>query len=186
MSKDNIVLIGFMGSGKTTLGKWIAKEHGYTFIDTDEYIVEQEQQSVNDIFAQYGEEHFRDLETEVIRKLADDKRKIVVSVGGGLPVREINRELMRRVGRVVYLDTSVDELVKRLSGDTTRPLLAGGDMRQKITELMDKRQALYLDAADAVVDTTGRTLEEIYESINDMNRKETGYGKDTCYQRTEY
>lgn len=165
MNNESIVLIGFMGSGKTTLGKWIAMEHGYTFLDTDDMIEEEQQRSINDIFAKEGEEYFRDLETDMIRSLADRDDKVVISVGGGLPVREVNRELMRHVGKVVYLRTTVDELEKRLKGDTKRPLLAGGNVREKIISLMDKREALYLDAADIVVDTTGKRFEQIYDII---------------------
>ncbi len=165
MNNESIVLIGFMGSGKTTLGKWIAREHGYTFLDTDDMIEEGQQRSINDIFAKEGEEYFRDLETDMIRSLADRDDKVVISVGGGLPVREVNRELMRHVGKVVYLRTTVDELEKRLKGDTKRPLLAGGNVREKIISLMDKREALYLDAADIVVDTTGKRFEQIYDII---------------------
>lgn len=165
MNNESIVLIGFMGSGKTTLGKWIAREHGYTFLDTDDMIEEEQQRSINDIFAKEGEEYFRDLETDMIRSLADRDDKVVISVGGGLPVREVNRELMRHVGKVVYLRTTVEELEKRLKGDTKRPLLAGGNVREKIISLMDKREALYLDAADIVVDTTGKRFEQIYDII---------------------
>ncbi len=168
MNSESIVLIGFMGSGKTTLGRWIAREHGYTFLDTDDMIELKQQRSINDIFASEGEEYFRDLETEMIKSLADRDDKVVISVGGGLPVREVNRKLMRRAGKVVYLRTSVDELEKRLKGDTKRPLLAGGNVREKIIALMDKREALYLDAADVVVDTTGRRFEQIYDTIKSV------------------
>ncbi len=168
MNSESIVLIGFMGSGKTTLGRWIAREHGYTFLDTDDMIELKQQRSINDIFASEGEEYFRDLETDMIKSLADRDDKVVISVGGGLPVREVNRKLMRRAGKVVYLRTSVDELEKRLKGDTKRPLLAGGNVREKIIALMDKREALYLDAADVVVDTTGRRFEQIYDTIKSV------------------
>lgn len=168
MNSESIVLIGFMGSGKTTLGRWIAREHGYTFLDTDDMIELKQQRSINDIFASEGEEYFRDLETDMIKSLADRDDKVVISVGGGLPVREVNRKLMRRAGKVVYLRTSVDELEKRLKGDTKRPLLAGGNVREKIIALMDKREALYFDAADVVVDTTGRRFEQIYDTIKSV------------------
>jgi shikimate kinase len=154
-----------MGSGKTTLGKWIAENQGYIFVDTDELIETEEGRTINEIFATDGEEYFRNLETQVIGRLAEDDRKLVISVGGGLPVRDENRKLMRRAGRVVYLNTGVDELERRLKGDTTRPLLAGSDLRKKITDLMEKRERLYLDAADVVVDTENRTFEEIYHLI---------------------
>lgn len=165
MSKENIVLIGFMGSGKTTLGKWISAEHGYTFVDTDELIELKEGRSISDIFAADGEGYFRDLETETVCGLADREDRIVVSVGGGLPIKPENRVYMRRAGKVVYLKTSVDELVKRLEGDTKRPLLAGGDIRKRINTLMAQREDIYEDAADVVVDTTGKTFEQIWDAI---------------------
>lgn len=129
---NNIVLIGFMGCGKTTFGKWIAKHHGMDFIDTDDYIESVQKRSINEIFADKGEEYFRDLETQTIKKLAESVNNSVISVGGGLPVRECNRTLLKKLGKVIFLDTSIDELEKRLSKDTKRPLLAGGKVRDKI------------------------------------------------------
>lgn len=165
MNKNNIVLIGFMGSGKTTFGKWLAKEHGYDFVDTDDMIEKQEKRSINEIFATDGEGYFRDLETDILKTILADDRKLVVSVGGGLPVREENRRLMRDIGTVVYLDTDIDELERRLKGDKKRPLLAGGDVREKIAGLMEKREDIYRDAADIRAVTTGKSFEQIFAQI---------------------
>ena len=152
---DNIILIGFMGCGKTTFGTWIAKNKKMDFCDTDALIVEKEKKSINDIFSENGEPYFRELETEIVKDLIKSRHNTVVSVGGGLPLKPENRELLKKLGTVVYLRTSVEELTKRLAGDTTRPLLAGGNIR-----LSD-----YLDAAEVIIDTDGRSFDEMYENI---------------------
>lgn len=162
---SNIILIGFMGCGKTTFGKWIAKNKQMTFCDTDQYIEEKEQTSIQDIFQKKGETYFRELETKVIKELTGTLENAVISVGGGLPVKEENRGLLKKLGKVVYLRTSVDELVRRLQYDTTRPLLAGGNIRERITALMEARQGCYLSAADVITDTDGREFEAMYQDI---------------------
>ncbi len=167
MNKENgnIILIGFMGSGKTTFGKWISEKHGMKFIDTDEYIENKQGRLIKDIFRESGEEVFRDMETAAVRELIDNTTNTVISVGGGLPLREVNRKLLRQLGCVVFLDTSVDELVRRLDKDTSRPLLAGGDVRQKIESLMQARMEYYKEAADLIVTTTNNNFTDIYNTI---------------------
>lgn len=167
MNKENgnIILIGFMGSGKTTFGKWISEKHGMKFIDTDEYIENKQGRLIKDIFRESGEEVFRDMETAAVRELIDNTTNTVVSVGGGLPLREINRKLLRQLGCVVFLDTSVDELVRRLDKDTSRPLLAGGNVRQKIESLMQARMEYYKEAADLIVTTTNNSFTDMYNTI---------------------
>ena len=112
--KNNIILIGFMGSGKTTFGRWITRTHNMEFLDTDEYIENKYNKLIKDIFRDSGEETFRDMETQAIKELAQVCDNCVISVGGGLPVREVNRSLLKELGIVVYLEASVDELY----GDT--------------------------------------------------------------------
>ncbi len=163
--KNNIILIGFMGSGKTTFGRWITRTHNMEFLDTDEYIENKYNKLIKDIFRDSGEETFRDMETQAIKELAQVCDNCVISVGGGLPVREVNRSLLKELGIVVYLEASVDELVKRLSKDTSRPLLAGGNLREKIESLMTAREAHYKDAADVIVKTDGRRFEDMYADI---------------------
>lgn len=165
--QKNIILIGFMGCGKTTCGKWIANNKPFEFIDTDEYIVEKEQRSINEIFESEGESYFRKLETTTLQELlaSKDFRPKVFSVGGGLPITEENRPLLKQLGYIVYLRTSIDELVNRLNHDTQRPLLAGGTLREKIVSLMEKRKDIYEQIADKIVDTDGKDMEYIYEKI---------------------
>lgn len=162
----NIILIGFMGCGKTTFGRWIENNHARKLVDTDDIIVMEQRMSVNEIFAQHGEAYFRNLETECIKKLiSNDIHNTVISVGGGLPVREENGKLLRELGTVVYLRASVDTLEKRLSHDTTRPLLAGGNVKEKINELMGKRSGIYEKRADLIIDTDDISFEKMYERI---------------------
>ena len=163
----NIVLIGFMGSGKTSLGKYMSGQN-FNFIDTDEYIEKKENRRISEIFDSEGEEYFRDAETSVLNELiAKNIHNTVISVGGGLPVREINRKLLKELGMTVYLRTTIDSLEKRLSNDRTRPLLKNGNIRDKITELMNAREDIYLETAEYIVDTDDKTLPEIYSLIKE-------------------
>ena len=156
-----IILIGFMGCGKTTVGKKLAEQTGMPFLDTDDLIVQQEGCSVAEIFEKRGEPYFRDLETGVLRRLLEEKVSCVLAVGGGLPVREENRTLMRRLGTVIYLTAETETLVRRLEKDTGRPLLKGGNsLRERIGQLMAQRGRIYRDAADREIATDGLTKEE--------------------------
>ena len=165
---NNLVLIGFMGSGKSALGKWISQNANMEFYDTDEYIVSKQNREIVDIFATDGETFFRDLETEAIKEMSEKITDSVISVGGGLPLREENRELLKKLGIVVYLRATQDTLVKRLDNDTKRPLLAGKDIRGKINELMIQREQIYETTAQIIVDTDDRSFGQIYNEIEDI------------------
>lgn len=162
---NHIILIGFMGAGKTTIGKRLAETAGMRFADTDQLIEEQAGRAISDIFAREGETYFRDLETRLLYRLQEEEEPAVIAVGGGLPVREKNRELLRKLGTVVYLKAEVETLVNRLSGDTSRPKLQGGDLREKIISLMDAREGFYKDAAGMEYQTDHRTAEEAAEEL---------------------
>ena len=164
----NLVLIGFMGCGKTTLGKWISQNASMSFYDTDEYIVSKENREITEIFAIDGEKYFRDLETETLKEMNEKFRDSVISVGGGLPLREENKELLKQLGIIIYLRTTQDTLVKRLGSDTKRPLLAGSDIRIKVHDLMMQRANIYEDIAQIIVDTDDKTYEQIYNEIEDI------------------
>lgn len=165
---NNIILIGFMGSGKSSVGRYMEESEGFALIDTDEYIEKQQNDSINNIFANKGEEYFRNLETECIKELITlNTDMTVISVGGGLPMRGENQKLLKELGKIVYLRATVDTLVSRLMGDTTRPLLKGGDLRQKITELFEKREATYEGIADIVIDTDNYSPKEIHNIIKE-------------------
>ena len=157
----NIVLLGFMGAGKTTVARELNRIAGLALIDTDAEIVREDGRAIADIFAQDGEEAFRRMETQTMKKIAKAKGTgVVVSVGGGLPCREENRRLMKEAGHCFYLKAPADELCARLQKDKSRPVLegkSGDDLKQHILRLMAAREASYMAAADTVLDTWGLT-----------------------------
>ena len=163
--KDNLVLIGFMGSGKTTIGKELAKRLHMDFLDTDDYIEKQAGKSIASIFAEEGEEAFRLMETEALGKLRDTLSNTVLSTGGGMPLRAENAGLLKEIGTVYYLTAAEQVLYDRLKGNSDRPLLQEADPYKKICELMKQRKPLYLAAADILIDTNSNDMEEVIEDI---------------------
>lgn len=150
---ENIILTGYMGSGKTTIGKNLAKQKHFTFVDTDEMIVEQQHRSINEIFATDGERVFRDMETALLRQLiADKKEHMIVSTGGGMPLRAENRQLLSQLGTVIYLKASPQTIYDRIKGDTARPLLQCENPMKRIEEMIAAREPLYEQGATVVVD----------------------------------
>lgn len=162
---NHIILIGFMGAGKTTIGKKLARKLDIEFVDTDEMVETQTGRKISDIFAEDGESYFRNLETEMLHQLLQRKERCVISVGGGLPVQQVNRPLLKELGKVIFLEAEVDTLMKRLKGDTSRPKLQGGDLRERIETLMEQRLAVYLEAADIRVATDKQEFESILKEI---------------------
>lgn len=164
---DNYVLIGYMGAGKTTVGKALSKQTGKKFVDTDNMIVKQMDLSINDIFDKYGEEYFRDLETKLLENLCQSLHNCVISCGGGLPLREENRSYLKRLGKVVYLNVNETDIMKRLKNDTTRPLLKGPkeEVKQRIHNMIEKRDPIYRDAADVIINTGKNKVEDVVSKI---------------------
>ncbi|WAL58789.1 shikimate kinase [Thermocoleostomius sinensis A174] len=140
----NLYLIGMMGSGKSTVGKILATQLGYHFFDTDAVIEQAAEQSIADIFTNLGEPTFRELESQVLAELSA-YTKLVIATGGGIVLQQMNWSYLRH-GLIVWLDVGVDQLSQRLSHDRTRPLLAGDNPRQKLTDLLHQRQSLYAQA----------------------------------------
>ena len=166
LGATNIILEGFMGSGKSTVSELISDKLELELIDTDEAIEEAEGRKISEIFEQDGEETFRDMETELMEMvISEHMRETVISLGGGLPVREKNRELLKRAGKVVYLRTSPETVYDRLKGDDTRPLLKSENPLARIKELQDERGKIYEEAADIIVDTDGKSPEEVANEI---------------------
>ena len=161
----NIVLMGFMGAGKTTIGKKLASALKYEFIDTDEWIEKEQGRKISDIFAEDGEAAFRDMETDLLKRLQNRTEKFVLSIGGGMPVREENRALLRNLGAVIYLKTSKEEIIRRVSGSRNRPLLQGGDLEEKVTNLMNSRARIYMETAHVEIITDGKNSKEVTEEI---------------------
>ncbi len=167
MDGRNHVLIGFMGAGKTTVGKCLAKRLGANFQDTDKLIEREIGLTVSDIFEQFGEEHFRRLETALVSKLSSSLQNTVLSVGGGLPMKKENHSYLKKIGTVVYLEVSKETVVKRLAQDTTRPLLAGepSQVSDRIERLLQERGPIYAALADRVIAADTLSAEEIAERI---------------------
>lgn len=164
-TRDNIVLTGFMGSGKTTVGKLLSERYGYTFIDTDQYIEEKCGCTITELFSKKGESYFRQLETDTLKELNASLTHAVLSTGGGLPLREENAAELATLGTVIYLQITPEEVISRLSGDNTRPLLSGDDPEQKVRDLLTYRIPLYERVADLTIPATGQSPEYIAEEI---------------------
>ena len=164
MSGNHIFLIGFMGTGKTTIASCFSKKNSMEMVEMDEIIEKREGKSVFDIFLENGEEYFRDLETEVLKELCVQDNKIV-SCGGGVVLRKENVSVMKRSGTIVLLTASPQEIFERVKNDNKRPLLAGVGNVEAIKELMNERKARYEEAADITVYTDGKSVGEISEEL---------------------
>jgi shikimate kinase len=164
---SRIYLIGFMGSGKTTQGKKIARMMGYDFIDMDIWIEEKEDLKVTEIFEQKGEAYFRKKETETIQELRN-REKVVISTGGGAPCYGDNMKLLNESGLTIYLKLSPGVLQNRLKNShVERPLVAGkseDELRQTIEEMLSERELFYMQA-EMVIDALGEVNERIVNAI---------------------
>lgn len=160
----NIFLIGFMGAGKSTIARTLQRELGFPLVEMDERIVQEQGMSINDIFAQYGEAHFREIESQLVVDLGKQEPSIV-SCGGGVVVRPENTQNMKKSGRIVLLKASPETIFERVKNSTDRPILNGHMNVEYIAELMEKRRALYEEAADITIQTDGKTREQICEEI---------------------
>ena len=159
----NVVLCGMMGSGKTTVGKELAKALACPCVDTDECIVNR-YGDISEIFQSKGEGYFRVLERELVGELAQQDN-LVISTGGGLVVNKANVTLLKEKGMLVYLRAKKQTLLSRLQDGEGRPLLEGKGLEEKLTKLLNERESVYEDAADEVVDVDGKTPEEIATEI---------------------
>ncbi len=163
----HIILIGFMGAGKTTVGKKLAKKLGVKFVDTDHLIEVRTGKKISDIFQEQGEAYFRSLETQALRDLSKETEQMVVAVGGGLPMQPENRPLLKELGTVIFLEAGVDALMRRLKNDTVRPKLQGGDLRERISTLMAERKETYLQVADLRISTENKGFHGILKEIEE-------------------
>lgn len=162
--EQNIFLIGFMGAGKSTIAKVLQRELGMELVEMDERIVKEQGMSINDIFAQKGEDGFRDIESQLVIDIGKNKNSIV-SCGGGVVVRPKNVENMKKSGKIVFLTATPETILKRVKNGKDRPLLNGHMNVEYISELMEKRRQMYEDAADVKVSTDGKTVGEICTEI---------------------
>jgi len=167
----NIVLIGFMGSGKSTVGRELHQRLGYPWLDTDHLIEQRERKSVAAIFADSGEEAFRDLETRLLEELRDPHApRRIISTGGGVIGREQNRSLLRGLGYVVWLHAPTSVILERTSKNRDRPLLHSDDPLARIESLLAVRKPLYAETAHLKVDTAGLDCGELATGILESAR----------------
>ena len=162
---NNIVLIGFMGSGKTTIGRSLEKNTKLPLVDTDELIEEEEGCKISEIFATKGEEYFRKCENKILKKLLTTDELKIIATGGGIVTKEENIPLLKQLGMVFYLRIKPETVVKRLEDDSTRPLLLVEDKLIKVARLMAERKVLYCKASDKIIDVDVLPENEIVEEI---------------------
>lgn len=164
---QNVVLVGPMGSGKTSVGRRLACVLKRDFFDTDFEIVTRTGVAIDYIFDLEGEEGFRQRETQMLKDLCEISN-IVIATGGGIVIKEENRTLLKRDCFVVYLCSNIEQLVKRTAKSKTRPLLEqSNDRTQTLRDLLKDREGFYQQVADIVVDTTGKKL---YSIINEIKK----------------
>lgn len=157
----NLILCGFMGSGKTAVGKLLAERLQMKFFDTDEIIVNKMGMSISEIFERYKEPYFRELETQTIIEF-ENTDNAVISLGGGLAVNSVNHPYLKKAGTVILLDCGIEETLRRISGDSSRPLTAGGE--EDIINRYNLRKPIYEEVADIRVNSS-KSPEETYKSV---------------------
>ncbi len=168
----NIVLIGFMGSGKTTISDYLSTSFAMEVVEMDKVISDREGMSISDIFEVYGEEYFRNAETNLLKEM-QTKANVVISCGGGTPMRDCNVEEMRKNGRVVLLTARPETILDRVKDSHDRPLIENNKTVEFIENLMNKRRAKYEAAADIIIETDGKSELQICEElVNSLLKKD--------------
>jgi len=162
----NIVLTGFMGTGKTTIGRALAKKLQMRLVDIDEEIEKEQKMSINDIFSRHGEPHFRDIETAMIQELSRDKN-IIISTGGGAVLRDENMEALKENGIIFCLNATAETILERTGRSQDRPLLKVENPKEKINELLAYRRPFY-ERAGIMIETDGKTPLEVVQEIMEI------------------
>ena len=170
--REHVILIGFMGSGKSTVGFRLSYKLKKCLIDTDKLIEQREGMSITEMFARKGEGYFRRKETECLNILFHELGSRIISLGGGTPIREENRDIIKRLGKVIYLQASPDTIYDRVKHDTSRPLLQCEDPKARIEELLAQRNPIYESVADIVINVDGKQMKEVVQEIVEALRNE--------------
>jgi shikimate kinase len=169
MTTDHIVLVGLMGSGKSSVGRRLAEALGRPFVDTDHRIERQAGRSIREIFADDGEDAFRVLESSVLADVLTSPEPSVIATGGGIVLLPVNRDRLtglRSHGlHVVWLRASLETLMARLTNGAARRPLLDGDVHERLTALDERRRDLYRAVASATVDVDDRTLDQVVEQV---------------------
>ena len=158
----NIVLCGMMGSGKTTVARFLENIYGFSVVDTDEIIVRRHGE-INAIFRDLGEQAFRDIESQTVKEVSA-LDGYVISLGGGVVLRRSNVEELKKNGKIFYLRTRAETVIARVKGDSSRPLLQG-NLEERVHAILKDRSKVYEEAADVVIDTDDKSPEEIADII---------------------
>ena len=164
----NIILTGFMGVGKTSVGTRLAKDMGYAFVDTDTLIETDQKTTITEIFSTFGEPYFRDVESRIIKQALENEGQ-VLSTGGGAVIRDENRAAFKQAGIVICLFARPEVIFGRIKQETHRPLLQAPDPLAKIRELLDSREKWYRQA-DLMVDTSDKSVDDVISEIKEKVR----------------
>lgn len=171
--EKNIFLIGFMGAGKSTIARALQRKLKLPLVEMDERIASEQGMAITEIFERYGQERFRDMESELLCSLGK-QAPVIVSCGGGVVIRAKNAEEMKRSGVVVFLSATPETVYERVKDSSDRPILNGNMNVEYIADLMEKRRRLYEGAASVTVATDGRTRDEICDEILEFIEKAGG------------
>lgn len=161
----HIVLIGFMGTGKTTVGKMLSQMLGRASLDVDQLVEAQMNMPVSRIFERYGEKHFRELEHSAVAEISQSEEPIILCTGGGVVLNRKNIEYLKRNGVIIWLQASPETIYQRISEEATRPLLRNDMSVQTIQRILSERYELYAEAGDINIPTDNRTVEVICHEI---------------------
>ena len=164
MDFKNIFIIGSMGSGKTSIGKMLAKNNNLSFLDTDHEIIRSCGHSIPDIFKEFGEEHFRSLETEQLKKMNAIENH-VISTGGGIILRDNNNKLMQNLGIIIFLDINIDSQVDRVKNRKNRPLLNNKNLKDNLLSLKKTRDPIYKSISNYIIDVSGKERDQVINEI---------------------
>lgn len=164
----NVILVGFMGTGKTSVGKRVARELGMTFLDMDDIIEERQAKKISRIFAEDGEAHFRALERELVKELSLQD-KLVIATGGGVVLDSRNIANFEKTGVVICLTAEPDTIFNRVAAETHRPLLEGDEKMRGIMSILERRREIYNSFPNRI-DTTSFSIEEVAAQVITMTR----------------
>ena len=164
MDFKNIFIVGSMGSGKTSIGKMLAKNNNLSFLDTDHEIIRSCGYSIPDIFEKFGEEHFRGLETEQLRKMNVIENH-VISTGGGIILRDDNEKLMKDLGIIIFLDININSQIDRVKNRKNRPLLNNKSLKDNLLSLKKIRDPIYKKISNYIIDVSGKERDQVINEI---------------------
>ncbi len=171
--KTSVALIGFMGTGKTSVGEILASKLKKRFVSTDDLIVKLAKKSITEIFKQYGESRFRDLEIQIVKKISDEKN-IVIDCGGGIILNKINILRLRKNAKIILLTAYPEVIFDRISKNSEkRPLLNTSDKLERIRRLSSSREHLYKDSVDFEINTSNLNVDQVVDKISEFLKKDS-------------